>query len=174
MSDGTLGEAALDYAGRGWPIFPCHPRTARPATPGGAGDASADVRRVGRYWVRVPDANVALATGRPSGVAALVVDGAGGWRALAALEQAHGRLPDPLLACIGERAVLLYRIGEPRQGGALAEGVMLCADGGYVLLPPSRLGDEAVLWVDDWREKALSAYPSWPEAAPVGQLSLGG
>lgn len=70
--------AALDYAARRLPVFPCAPREKLPAIrkwkgqgrdpgPGwrgnGVSDASTDPRLIRNWWGRMPDANIGLACG---------------------------------------------------------------------------------------------------------------
>ncbi|MCK0533415.1 phage/plasmid primase, P4 family [Sphingobium agri] len=68
--------AALDFAARGWPVFPCNPRTKRPLLPkdvdaegkpikgsGGVSKASLDHDQICEWWKRWPKAMVGLATG---------------------------------------------------------------------------------------------------------------
>jgi len=84
-------DAALRYAARGWPIFPCEGK--RPLTPNGFKDATTDAVKIEEWWRRHPHANVSAATGRISGLVVLDVDvkspGANGWDALEEL----GALP---------------------------------------------------------------------------------
>ena len=57
-------DAALRYARRGWPVFPCKAGASKePATAHGFHDATTDSRRIEHFWTRKPDMNVALATG---------------------------------------------------------------------------------------------------------------
>lgn len=79
MSYVTALDAALDYAGRGWPVVPLHYPTSagcscragstckqigkHPATHHGVDDATTDVRSIGRVWSQYPSLNVGIATG---------------------------------------------------------------------------------------------------------------
>lgn len=68
--------AALDYAARGWPVFPCNPRTKKPLIPrdkdergkpingtGGLSKATLDSETIGEWWARWPKAMIGLRTG---------------------------------------------------------------------------------------------------------------
>lgn len=76
---GLLG-AALDAAGRGWPVFPLAPRSKRPAISDWQQRATCDPDRIRRWWLRHPTSNVGIACG-PAGL--LVLD----------LDAAHGLIP---------------------------------------------------------------------------------
>jgi Bifunctional DNA primase/polymerase, N-terminal len=51
----VLHNAALSYAGRGVPVFPCEPGGKRPLTHNGFWDATTDLRRVKAWWGRWPE-----------------------------------------------------------------------------------------------------------------------
>ncbi|WP_103355937.1 bifunctional DNA primase/polymerase [Amycolatopsis sp. CA-128772] len=72
--------AALDAAGRGWPVFPLAPRSKRPAIPDWQQRATCDPDRIRRWWLRHPLHNIGIACG-PAGL--LVLD----------LDAAHGLIP---------------------------------------------------------------------------------
>ena len=59
---GDLGKAAIEYAQRGWLIYP-QKVDKSPITAHGIGDATADLRLVYAWWREWPDANIALASG---------------------------------------------------------------------------------------------------------------
>src|SRR5580704_16884695 len=69
----TFLDIALQCAARGWYIFPCKPRSKRPATKNGFKDATLDVEQILAWWAKMPDAIVAIACGA-SGLAVFDVD----------------------------------------------------------------------------------------------------
>jgi hypothetical protein len=77
-------DAALWYAAKGWPVFPCRGKI--PLTPHGFRDASTDAATIEAWWRKHPDALISVATGRESRVVVLDVDvkqpGPNGWDAL--------------------------------------------------------------------------------------------
>jgi hypothetical protein len=101
-------DAAVCYSSAGWPVFPvaadrpdcergedCRCKT--PLTRNGFKDAETDPGTVARYWVRHPDANIGVATGRP-GPDVLDVDiseGKPGHRSLNEAVRA-GLVPSPM------------------------------------------------------------------------------
>lgn len=58
-----LPDAALAYAQAGIPVFPCWPGTKNPATTHGFYEATTNLRRVGFWWRRNPEANIGVRTG---------------------------------------------------------------------------------------------------------------
>lgn len=134
----TPRDAALAYARRGWHVLPCRPRGKEPLTPHGCKDATTDEQTIRSWWQRWPAANVAIATGRASGICVLDVDPrAGGDETLAALE----RLPPTVEALTGGGGRHLYFRhpgGHVKSAArALGPGLDVKADGGYVIAPPS-------------------------------------
>lgn len=59
----ALVDAALGYAARGWPVFPCKPRGKQPLTEHGFHDASTDAAQIEQWWTRWAQANIGIATG---------------------------------------------------------------------------------------------------------------
>src|SRR3712207_9298136 len=77
---GAMVRAALSYAARGVPVFPCEPSGKRPLTYNGFWEASTDERRIRAWWGRWPKANIGVPTGRASGLLVLDVDAGDGLR----------------------------------------------------------------------------------------------
>lgn len=66
-------ELALGYAGRGWFVFPCWPRSKKPMTRNGFKDATLFVDQIREWWTKSPDANIAISCG-PSSLTVVDVD----------------------------------------------------------------------------------------------------
>ena len=146
-------KAALAYARRGVPVFPCEPGAKRPLTRNGHWDATKDPHTIGRWWRRWPSANVAIPTGRNSGVLVLDVDpNASGSESLAKLERTCGPLPMTARARTGGGGIhVFFRYPREREirnsAGLLGPGLDVRGEGGYVVVPPSRT-QGPYQWVD--------------------------
>jgi hypothetical protein len=148
-----LLKAALAYARRGVPVFPCEPGAKRPLTRNGHWDATKDPHAIGRWWRRWPSANVAVPTGKKSGVVVLDVDpNAGGSESLGKLEQAGAPVPKTARTRTGGGGIHLY-FRYPREtnirnsAGLLGPGLDVRGEGGYIVVPPSRT-QGPYQWVD--------------------------
>ncbi len=152
--------AALNYAARGWPVFPVHtsidgqcscgksdcPNIGKhPRNTHGLSEATTDIDTIQKWWNRWPDANIGLRTGAESGVIALDVDpDKGGADSLADLERRHGSLPTTVESLTGRggRHILFAHPGNGQvirnSEGKLAPGLDIRGDGGYIVAPPSR------------------------------------
>ena len=144
--------AARRLVEAGVPVFACVPGGKRPL-PGGRGylDATADPARIGAWWRRVPDANLAMPTGRVSGVVVVDVDvhGVNGFDAFRAA-RAAGLLPRPLVVVrTPSGGMHLYypasRSVEQRSWQVAKAGIDFRGDGGYIITPPSRVRVDGVL-----------------------------
>ena len=137
----SLISAALDYAARGWQVFPCH-LDKTPATAHGVKDATTDPALIRNWWEERPHASIGLACG-PSGLVVIDIDrDKGGFASWAALKAAHG-IDDGTLASRtgGGGRHLVYRAPEGFRGknsaGKLGPGLDVRTDGGYIIAPPS-------------------------------------
>lgn len=139
---------ALQYAGRGWPVF----RVTGFKTPlkGSHGhlDATTDQATIRQWWSERPNANIAMACGE---LVVLDLDGGADaftsprGQALKALAAQHDGLPRTLTSRTARGVHLFYRVpagvsirssNEPRQAKGAA-GVDIKGHGGWVVLPPS-------------------------------------
>lgn len=136
--------AALRIAEKGRPIFPCRPGGKEPLTEHGHLDATTDPRKITAWWTRWPDANIAMPTGRRSGVFVLDVDpDKGGFESLATLLAANSELPHTATVKTGGGGRHYYfkypddGTTIPNSAGRIGRGLDVRGEGGYVLLPPS-------------------------------------
>jgi putative DNA primase/helicase len=159
-----LLRAALAYASRGFPIFPCNPENKRPFTEHGVKDATTDADAISRWWQHQPNAMIALACGHAAGVFVLDLDveddpdGKKLAHLIRRLEYELGlqelRATWKVVTPRGGRH-LYYAWpdeGEPigNRGGLLGKQshVDVRGERGYVILPPSARPDgKAYAWV---------------------------
>jgi hypothetical protein len=160
----AMVRSALAYAGKGLHVFPCLPRDKRPATANGVKAATADPDTIQRLWQPLPEANIAIATGNPSGIFAVDVDGVDAEAELRKLEAQHGTLP-PTVEVITARGRHVYfkMPAAPirNSAGKLGPGLDIRATGGYVLAPPSiHPSGRRYEWSVDCAS-AIASAPSW-------------
>jgi hypothetical protein len=140
----TVVSAALDYAARGFAVFPCAPGSKHPVFPGGFKTATTNPATIHRWWLARPDYNVGIRTGIASCVWVLDVDGDAGATSLADLEADHGPLPSTLISVTADGCHFWFRFTSPVPSSAddrIGRGLHVRGDGGYVLAPPSRHPD---------------------------------
>lgn len=142
----SLARAAAAYAAAGVAVFPCVPGTKRPLTRHGFTEASTDPQRIAWWWLRWPEANIGVPTGRPAGFDVLDVDvhrSGSGFGALRRARQAG--MVDGCAALVRSPSggVHLYFPGSedrPQASWALPRAhVDFRGVGGYVIGPPSRV-----------------------------------
>jgi len=157
-----LLHAALAYARRGVPVFPCEAGAKRPLTRNGHWDATTDPRVIERWWRRWSSANVGVPTGKKSGIVVLDVDvAAGGPESLAKLERAESPAPKTARTRTGGGGIHVFfrypRGTEIRNSaGLLGPGLDVRGEGGYILAPPS--------WTKgpyEWVDSSPLAEASW-------------
>jgi hypothetical protein len=141
----TLLEAALEYARRGWHVFPCGPNGKRPLTAHGHTEATTDELEIREAWRLVPEANIGIACGA-SGLVVIDEDKSG------AIETLFELLPENERGAVraAHESTLRARTGKgvhyyffapqgvelsPRVG--IVPGVDIRAGESYVIAPPS-------------------------------------
>lgn len=133
MRENPLLTAALEYAARGWRVFPVKPRGKAPIPSDGFLSGTTSAATIRRWWTQVPDANIGLWLAG-SGLVAVDVDPRNG-----------GTVPDACREPVtwtqatgGGGMHFIYRAtpGAEYRGG-LGPGVDI-KHKGYVLLAPSR------------------------------------
>lgn len=158
-----LAESAAIYAAWGFPVFPLRPVGApcrnnrgdkcaalcqcpkTPATKNGFQDATTDVERVRDYWGRVPNAGIGIATGHVFDVIDVdLPDGPASWRAMVTEPGApdvHGIVS----TASGGRHFLVIPTGLGNKA-KIRPGIDYRGMGGYVVAPPTWLGDCGHKW----------------------------
>lgn len=156
---GTNPRGCTCAKGVGCPRPGKHPATAR-----GVRDATADLGIVREALRARPGLNLAVATGRTSGLVVLDLDRRnGGEASLAALEAALGPLPPTWTVITGNGAHLYFAYPAgldlpTRHGGDLGDGLDLQSDGAYAVTATSR------------HENGTRYY--WPRGSRPGDLPL--
>lgn len=155
-----LGLAALEYAARGWSVFPLHSPEA--ASPGGCScgraacgnigkhprtrdgfkSATTDTAQIVAWWSEAPRANIGIATGLVSGLLVLDIDPRnGGDLTFEHLVQEVGEIPDEVHALTGGGGRhLLFRYPSSTasfRARPVGSGIDVKGDGGYIVAPPS-------------------------------------
>jgi hypothetical protein len=160
MSD--LLAAALDYAARGLPVFPCTPRGKTPAVGRGFHAATTNPATIRRYWTD-PERNIGIPTGVPSGVWVLDIDGPEGEASLRALEMKHGAIPKTrtVVTARGKHAWFAYPGPVPTTVARIGPGIDTRGGDGYVVVPPSvhQTGHRYAFLGDPWAP--IESAPAW-------------
>lgn len=153
--------AALALAASGIPCFPCAPGEKRPATGHGFYDATTDEDILRRWFADSPDSNMAIPTGRASGVVVLDIDPRNGgdleWRMLTAQNG------EPVTRTVrtpsgGSHYYFTCPPAGLKSRTGVRPGIDFKADGGYVVVPPSRIGESVYSFLSD---APVAPLPEW-------------
>ncbi len=162
----TLHDAAVSYArDYGMAIHPLRMRDKRPATENGLKDATTDVDQIDQAWRAMPNLNIGMATGKPSG-GIIVIDvdvddekGYDGLEYLRKWERERGELPETVMAITGRGGThLFYRANREIRNTANEEHhIDVRGDGGYVMVAPSiHPNGREVQWENDPEDYAFA------------------
>lgn len=169
MPDNVVLSAALSYAAKGWPVFPCG-MDKKPLTTNGFYAASTDPEQIRRWWTKNPHAAIGVPTGRTSGILVIDLDvrpDGDGRETLRDLEVGLGQLPDTVMSITpssGNHRVFLYPGDDATNyssAAGIADHIDVRGDGGYVILPPSRIKSGEYTWElsSDPHEVSLAQLP---------------
>ena len=133
---------ALHFAERGLAVLPVRERDKIPMTKNGCKDAVKDPETIQGWWSQIPRANIGIATGEPSGLWVLDIDGEEGEDSLKALEATHGDLPPTMEVHTGGGGRHLYfalpqGLEISNSAGKVGLKIDVRGNGGYVVAPPS-------------------------------------
>jgi hypothetical protein len=138
-----LARAAVKLGEKGLRVFPCWPRTKKPAIKDNLRCAAIGEAIISKWWGEQGQYNVAIATGRASGVWVLDVDADdGGEATLRELEAAHGALPATVEVITGAGRHLYWKWpdGVDIRNFQVRDdlpGIDVRGEGGYAIAPPS-------------------------------------
>ncbi len=146
-------QAALEYASMGFSVFPLTEGSKIPLK-GSAGvhDATQDTETICRWWTEMPMCNIGIAMG--NGFVAIDFDedeekDKHGIESLRRWEYEHRvELPDTIIS-LTPRGGAHYIYKDPIGHGNkvdLYNGVDVRGNGGYIVAPPSRIGEKRYQW----------------------------
>lgn len=133
--------------------------------------ATSDADEIRDLWNRKRGANIGIATGQPSGVFVIDLDGKVGMDSLRALEAEHGKLPDTMMAFSGrgDGLHLYFKAPAEEEGltisaGTIGRGIDTRGTGGYIIGPGSNHESlRRYMWVPNYGpgEIELAELPAW-------------
>ena len=181
----NLLEAALRYAELGWHVFPIAPGGKTPITTHGVKDATTDTEQIKAWWAMWPDANIAVACGRASGIFVGDID-------ITSSEDINGikslREFDELPCTIkqitprGGFHAFFKSLNPPANRNSFRPGIDIRGDGYYVVLAPSvRADGKRYTWEEGcspW-DRPLAEFPDFlrptvkaPRVTPAATAQL--
>ena len=150
--------AALHYAKNGLLVFPVHSvsngvcscyqgkdckrKGKHPRTTLGLKSATKDINTIEKWWSIWPDSNIAVVTGKESGIVVVDVDVSEGFKTASDVLSFNDlSLPDTLVSETGGGGVhYIYKYpqeGKYKTGTEIFKNIDSRADGGYIIVPPS-------------------------------------
>ncbi len=175
-SNPQMLNAALRYAELGYPVFPCKGKV--PLTPHGFKDATTDPAQIEAWWPEHPGANIGLPT---AGLIVIDVDGTeNSWPGDLDKAAELAVCPMSLTPSGGRHYIFRQPSGRVWKNttGVIAPKVDTRADGGYIVVPPSVIGDKVYRWAEtmelDVPSDELPEPPYWLVSlldTPVGNAA---
>lgn len=158
-----LLQAALEYAGLGYSVFPCACGDKVPLTPNGCLDATTDEDQIIEWWEQTKFANIGIST---QGLLVVDIDGSDNeW--LNNTEIMEILSSGAMSQTPGGRHFIFRQPPDTEfknTTGKLAPKVDTRADGGYIVAPPSMIGPKAYQWYSSYElNEPLERLPVSPE-----------
>jgi len=141
MPENRFLQAALVYEERGWCVIPCKPGTKVPAVDWKKYQEKRSTKKqIEKWWTIDPQANVAIVTGKISGITLIDIDGSKGIESLTTLPEP---LPDTRRHTTPHGTHHLYQYQSLLYTGAnFLPGIDVRNDGGIAVMPPSVVDGE--------------------------------
>jgi bifunctional DNA primase/polymerase-like protein/AAA domain-containing protein/primase-like protein len=166
--------AALTIAKNGWPVFPCNPLDKRPLCKHGFKDATTDEFTITEWLKTWPNAMIGVPMGEASGVFCIDLDrkeggtdGVATWEELISANGPGAQTREHRTPSTGQHLVYKWEPGIRNIPlNKLAPGIEIKGEGGYIVVPPSRMGDgreyvgndAAIVSAPDWFLKMMRSY----------------
>lgn len=166
-----LMQSALEYATRGWFVFPCReidgdlwtddkglthlPRAKSPYIAGGLNVASTDAALITAWWKKYPNAAIGCNCGK-SGLFAFDLDckdGRQGWENFRDMGINHD---GALHSITPSQGLHIIYTGQGKSSSNETTGIDTRGQGGYIILPPSLIiGKGDYIQADDWNRTPI-------------------
>lgn len=154
--------AALDYAGRNYPVFPCVPGAKKPITQHGFHESTTDAVQIRCWWAATPTANIGVPT---AGLIVVDIDGAENPWPIDSQQRADLEIaPIAITPHNGRHYIFRQPAGRNWRNttSRLAPRVDTRGDGGYIVVAPSMTSDGSYRWLTPLpAAQELSEPPAW-------------
>lgn len=164
----TLLQAALDYAARGWYVFPCYEqgeKAKKPYTKNGFKDASTDPKIIRQWWTRYPGALIGIACGK-SGLFLVDLDVKAGRDGITNFNRlVKIDCTGALQSTTPNGGLHLVFSGRGKNTTNEELGIDTRGAGGYFIAPPSMILDcGSYVRMNDWTKEPAPVPAGLPEA----------
>jgi len=149
-----------------WSVFPVNPKTKTPFFKGWQQLASTDPRRVKEIFEGLPYASIGVQTGTVSNLIVIDLDERADYSGIASFKKAGFSHPDTVTARTPSRGLHFYFRADgtivKNSVSALAKGVDVRGEGGYIICPPSQTVFGPYVWESE-RETVLAGPRALPQ-----------
>jgi putative DNA primase/helicase len=159
---------ALAYANKGWRVIPIPPGQKNPVLTGWPSQATTDPGQITQWWLDCPDLNIAVLTGKKSGIVVFDIDGEEGEHTLAKLTEKHGPLPPTYAQETPHGGHYFFKAPDTEiQGGIKVwPGIDILSEGRCAVLAPSVVEGKYYAVSND---AAPAPLPNWIIAKSLEQ-----